>query len=276
MALTGSHLLPLLVVLGSTIAQVCTQRFRGGSMWPEMPGLGPKCVAALNSPVACPEFLVDWSVPGATPSFDHLNVLCTNECLDSLKSAQKHIEESCTADTEVILSEGTTYPAIWVVDRYLYIFSTACLKSFSGQFCHSKSAATTTPTGSPEEVECSSCALGSMSLQLSSPFGFSNASAEAFETLLTRCGVSNYTFDPPRQYALDLPAKTNMKATASPVKQCTALYTIQEGDTCNSIAFAHDVSTVNLINANNLDYTCTLLHFRKSLCIPETCDVYKA
>ena len=122
-------LLSHVALLGSVVGHVSAQHFIGGSMSVEQPGFGPECVAALNSSIACPAFLLDWSAPQATPSFNNLEALCSDECLKSLKDAQAYIEGNCTAESEVMVSDGNTYPATWIIDRSLYTFSTSCLRT---------------------------------------------------------------------------------------------------------------------------------------------------
>ncbi|OQD79193.1 hypothetical protein PENANT_c058G01175 [Penicillium antarcticum] len=51
-------------------------------------------------------------------------------------------------------------------------------------------------------------------------------------------------------------------------------YTTEEGDTCDSIALAHDVSAATMFYINPNILNCSSIWSETTLCLPETCEVY--
>lgn len=65
--------------------------------------------------------------------------------------------------------------------------------------------------------------------------------------------------------------------TPTPPPFCVSnnLYTVQSGDTCDTIALAKSVSSVDLFNANPEIQNCSTLPVGSSLCLPLTCTTYQ-
>lgn len=63
--------------------------------------------------------------------------------------------------------------------------------------------------------------------------------------------------------------------TASAAYSCTSTYTVQEGDTCESVSEDHGVGTFYLLQANNLQAYCAdFPGVGADLCIPDACELY--
>lgn len=105
---------------------------------------------------------------------------------------------------------------------------------------------------------------------LNSPFGFDDEFADAFDTRTSSCSELGYSYTTPAPYAITFVPSPH---PLSPV--CTSPYVVQEGDTCDSIALSEGVPTHAIIRAGSLDPLCAGLQMGASLCLPESCTLYK-
>jgi LysM repeat protein len=125
---------------------------------------------------------------------------------------------------------------------------------------------------------CSDCTLGMLQAELNSPLGYDEDLANDFASATSRCSKTGYPFTSPTPYALNASATTStstgIETSATATATCSDTYTVAAGDTCVSIAIAHNVSTFYLAYDNNLDIYCSGLSFGSTLCLPEICDVY--
>lgn len=62
---------------------------------------------------------------------------------------------------------------------------------------------------------------------------------------------------------------------ATGTSTCGSPYTVQAGDTCDSIATAKKASTYSVIKAANTNADCTGLQVGAKLCLPEPCTLYR-
>jgi hypothetical protein len=145
----------------------------------------------------------------------------------------------------------------------------------SGAFCHSYFRDLANSTNVPDEAKCSDCMLGVTQIELSSPFAYNNASVAEFSSSASACGKPTYTIKEPTPYILPNPTTTT-SATPRPSNDCSEQYNVAAGDTCHSIAQAHNVSTFGLLYWNSLAVGCT--DFPKTgskICLPSPCPIYK-
>lgn len=120
---------------------------------------------------------------------------------------------------------------------------------------------------------CSDCMLGVVQTQLNSPFGFHEDFAQEFASTTSSCGATDYPYTSPAPYA----ANTSATEPASPTNTatCSNPYTVQSGDTCDSIALAMKVPTNAVISAGGLSAGCSNLTPGASLCLPRACNLYR-
>lgn len=149
--------------------------------------------------------------------------------------------------------------------------------SSSGAFCDTNFASWLNQTTLTSAQNCSSCFLSVQSIELSSPLGYDDTLAANFQSLTSSCGASGYAFASPTAYALNGTATNTAPpvSTATSTLTCTASYTVQDGDDCNSVARANNVSTFALLYNNGLNIYC--MDFPAagtSLCLPPQCIVY--
>lgn len=126
-----------------------------------------------------------------------------------------------------------------------------------------------------------------MSLQLEAPIAYRTEWETRFQSLTSSCQATAYEYTTPTSYALGSTTKATSSQTASqsttgtttepnPTVSCASSYVVQNGDTCDTIAAAQNVSNYNLILANNLDLDCTEIpEAGESLCIPQVCPIHR-
>ena len=116
--------------------------------------------------------------------------------------------------------------------------------------------------------------LGIGQIQLNSPFGYDAQLAQDFQSLTSSCGAAGYSFASPIAYALN-PSATAPSATRTSAAVCPSFYTVQSGDSCDTIASAQNVSTYAVISAGGLDPACDNLISGTCLCLPGHCTLYR-
>ncbi|KAF2495511.1 hypothetical protein BU16DRAFT_618299 [Lophium mytilinum] len=198
--------------------------------------------------------------------------LCTATCLDSLHDTLLSIRGSCTNSTDIIVIDQVTYPATYLVDRFLYTYSLACKRdSATGEFCDTLFISWLNQQALTTAQECSDCVLGVSQIQLNSPFGYSDDLAEDFRSDTASCGATNYSFTSPPPYTQNHTATPTL-AIATPT--CSS-YAVQANDTCDSIAVAHNVSTFSVVSLNGLYLDCSDLAVGRDICLASACMLHE-
>lgn len=122
--------------------------------------------------------------------------------------------------------------------------------------------------------------LGVLQLQLGSPVGYTDDLAAEFASATSSCQATGYAYTSPGPYALNssatAPPSTAIATSTTTNEQptCTSVYTVSEGDSCESIAEKSNVSTYGLIVRNGLDVFCSELSSGEHLCLPQTCATH--
>lgn len=164
------------------------------------------------------------------------------------------------------------------MDNFLYTFNVSCrLDRTNGGFCDTQFSAWLNESTLTSAQNCSDCLLGVEAFELGSPFGYDAVLASNFASMTSSCGASGYTFTTPTAYGLNGTSTNTIPATstASATTACSASYTLVDGDDCNTVAKANNVSTFSLLDANNLNIYCANFPATgTSLCLPPECDVY--
>jgi LysM repeat protein len=123
---------------------------------------------------------------------------------------------------------------------------------------------------------CSDCMLGVTQAELSTPFGYNNASVAEFSSSASACGKATYTIAEPTPYVLSTVSPTPSAAPPLRSKDCPDRYQVRTGDTCFSISQANNVSTFGLLYWNSLALGCTNFPVGgKTICLPSPCSIYK-
>ena len=114
----------LCVALGLGAA---AQRFNDGYGFnTNFPGVSDGCKDAMNSTVACDSFLADARENYIQFSSEELDKICAQGCVDSLKEYRSKVEETCSAETDVIVIDEIAYPATYTADELLYHYNITC------------------------------------------------------------------------------------------------------------------------------------------------------
>ncbi|KAF3055159.1 LysM domain-containing protein [Daldinia childiae] len=201
-----------------------------------------------------------------------LITLCGSSCQDDLRGLRTTIKSSCTSSNDVVMPGGIIYPATFLVDRFIYAAELSCLKdSNTGEYCDLVVATWLNQTDQHTTIQnCSECELALQAKQLASPFGFSEEAASEFASTTSSCQASQYMYSIPTQYGLN----ATITAPLRPACADNTSYIIRDGDSCNSIAGANNISTESLISLNGIDLACnTMPAVGTTICLPTTCKI---
>ena len=116
--------------------------------------------------------------------------------------------------------------------------------------------------------------IGVEQIQLNSPFGYNAQLAQDFQSLTASCAATGYSIASPTAYALNTSA-TAPTASSTSTAACSSPYTVQAGDSCDSIASARNVSTYAVLSAGGFNPACNNLVSESSLCLPGQCILYR-
>lgn len=144
----------------------------------------------------------------------------------------------------------------------------------SGQFCDTVFTSWLDKPALTDAELCSDCALGLRQLQLNSSFGYDEDTAERFASATQSCNKTGYTYTTPVTSTKDQAAPTIQRLTAT-APTCPISYTVQEGDTCDSISIAHNASTFAIVRAGGVDASCSNLLTGSTLCLPQPCILHR-
>ncbi|KAK4139970.1 uncharacterized protein C8A04DRAFT_32541 [Dichotomopilus funicola] len=230
------------------------------------PNLSTACLTAVNTTVACPKILA-FSAENNTPRLpvEHLTDLCTTNCLDSLNDAKTAIQSACILPTDVMPAEYGSLPMTFIVDLLIYTYGLNCRRdAITQQYCDVLFLEWLNQPSSKltDDQQCSDCMLGIMQQQLNSPFGYDEAFASAFVSVTSSCSKSGYAFTSPASYVaarIGSPTAASASPTAALDPGCVTIYTIQAGDTCESVAASQNVSTFAVYGPSGLKRACSSL-----------------
>lgn len=230
------------------------------------------CISALTANVSCNGALQSAVLQTSTWSTNALKQMCTDDCKSSLSGYISTVDEECGTDKQYNIS-GTMQTASDVGKKMQWQYNATCLTdSSSGEYCN-----TLFQGGGTPDIKCSSCYLNYLSTVINSKWGQSLFSPSVLTNQVNSCGATGYsvTYTAP---ATSTSASASSTATAS-VQRCdvndnsTTTYTVENGDTCNSISVEKNVSTSALINTNGLGSGCAYLVTGQRICLPDSCKV---
>ncbi|KAK8859536.1 carbohydrate-binding module family 50 [Apiospora arundinis] len=233
-------------------------------------GLESKCEEALYQLLQCADsamVLVHQSDTNGNPSTTAS--MCTASCSISLVDLHKAVVSSCAQTPD--LTPGV--PFLGMVDKLWDNWNQTCFADpKTGSNCNEVIAA----FPDVEEMDdlsnsdvCSYCYVESLALMQASKYS-SNYDNEFFKSqykyVADRCHLSVTNFDAtPSVFNVTYDKPEPTCATAN-------VYMTKAGDTCDSVALAHNASSATLFytNANILD--CSAIREGTSLCLPAPCD----
>ncbi|KAK3937477.1 pectate lyase superfamily protein-domain-containing protein [Diplogelasinospora grovesii] len=238
------------------------------------------CQTALTATIQCDAYTLSWIMPSYHGSLENdtlQDMVCDAGCGQSLADWNNGVTANCQG-----YSWQSGAPLNMFGGYIWYGYNETCDKdASSGQFCNDviDNFTATDGIGSmPTSELCSGCYLGRLQMMQQSSFSVFNV-VPWFQTALTfavdKCALAN--------------VPTSAPSTLIPADNSTVLcvsgnvYTTQGGDTCNSIAEAHSVSSAALFMGNSMTNggvsppllsNCTAIEPGLALCLPLTCETY--
>ncbi|KAK6341135.1 hypothetical protein TWF696_008222 [Orbilia brochopaga] len=235
-------------------------------------GASSACNTALLAEIAsCPDELA--SEPNSQVFEESILVsLCSTACGDSLSAYVKNVQSACGNWVYIDGVTDLAYSAVSLANYYVYGRTLNCLKDSQGSWCaKATSEATSEPTGAA--ALCKECLLKNQQAVLNSEFGYEDSLDADFSAIKSSCSLTGYPIIKPTPVILN-------STTADSVVTPTCLGTtipIPSGANCTDISSKNRISTLNLLQANNLGEGCGDFPTSGSLCLPDIgrCDVYR-
>ncbi|KAL4962768.1 uncharacterized protein BDV14DRAFT_210410 [Aspergillus stella-maris] len=195
-----------------------------------------------------------------------LEAVCVPDCKDSFYKYRSTVENAC--GTTVYDFSGVNQSVQSFLDPLAWAFNVSCLTS-GDEYCYSDI------TNRKNSIEpCSDCFLQYEAAMLGSVYGRQRVDPDSFSSLLSSCSVpgSSYPYSTPTSTS----GSTTSSATSSPIATCTGTaYTVQEGDSCDSILKAHKIATDRFITQNHFDANCSTMNVGDSICLGASCSLYQ-
>ncbi|KAK8043700.1 hypothetical protein PG993_006130 [Apiospora rasikravindrae] len=235
-------------------------------------GLARACEQVLYSTVRCDSYVASLGQKmyhGSVGDKAFTDTVCSQTCSAALTTVRGRIVRVCASTPEIF--EG--YPVLSLVDSVVSGWNETCLKDADGAYCNGFTADKIEAfepvddlADMPRDELCSFCNVEKLRLMQKSPYSaYSSSDAERLSYINQNCGGTEAPTDP-QQPAI------NPNGTV--IETCVTghQYTVQAGDTCNSIAQAKSVSAASLyyINPNLLD--CNEPTPGIELCLPLSCE----
>ncbi|KAK6337280.1 hypothetical protein TWF730_002686 [Orbilia blumenaviensis] len=201
-----------------------------------------------------------------------LTSLCSTACANSLSAYANNVQSACGDWIYIDGATNLAYSAVSLANYYVYGRTLNCLKDSQGGWC-AKSTTETTPAPTGVAAWCKECLLKNQQAILNSEFGYQDSLDADFSAIKSSCSVTGYIITTPTPLIL------NSTAT-HPVVTPTCLGTtipIPSGANCTDISSQNRISTLNLLQANNIGEGCGEFPTSGTLCLPDIgrCDVYR-
>ncbi|EPS35119.1 hypothetical protein H072_11394 [Dactylellina haptotyla CBS 200.50] len=235
-------------------------------------GASSACNTALLAPISsCPDELA--SEPNSRDFEESvLTSLCSTACSNSLTTYVNNVQSACGNWVYIDGVTDLAYSAVSLANYYVYGRTLNCLKDSQGIWC-AKSTSETTPAPTGAAALCKECLLKNQQAILNSEFGYEDSLNADFSDIKSTCSVTGYPIIKPTPVILN-------STTTHPAVTPTCLGTtipIPSGANCTEISSKNRISTLNLLQANNLGEGCGNFPASGSLCLPDIgrCDVYR-
>ncbi|KAL2786993.1 hypothetical protein BJX66DRAFT_341680 [Aspergillus keveii] len=257
------------LVLGASTA--CAQLYLFN---PEHPfQLSPECNSALTAEVDCGLLETGGTMytRDADLTADILDQMCTVQCKASLKTYREAVDSACkdeeydTAKNATVQGSSGVYMPIVLPDYYITNYNQRCLKDINGEYCVLK-------LQEADSVDkCDECTLLTLREKLNNGYFSTDYLLEEFSNRTSSCGVS--TIPPPTPSSVLISSAPVPTATERPCDDGRKV-AIQPGDTCDTFALAHNVSTYRLLIDNGLQSGCENFPSEGSLCVIGSCQTH--
>ncbi|KAJ5937128.1 hypothetical protein N7454_003574 [Penicillium verhagenii] len=257
-----STLGPAAVILGLAVETTAYQLFNATPS-----GIPTTCGDALMANITCDQLYPVSAISNQQYIWNKtLESICVSDCKDSLYDYRTNVESAC--GTTVYDFSGVNQTVQSFLDPLTWAYNVSCLTS-GGEYCYSDITKRNT-TIEP----CSDCFLQYEASMLGSVYGRQRVDPGSFSSLLSSCNVPASSY--PYSTTTSTSTSTTASVTSSAATTCTGTaYTVQDGDTCSSIAAVHDIATDRFITENHLDANCTTLSVGNNVCLGASCDLYQ-
>ncbi|KAL8378737.1 hypothetical protein RB599_008514 [Gaeumannomyces hyphopodioides] len=262
----------------TSLSEVTIAALKGYSLWTlEMldgVSLPTTCKTVMTQPITCHELTQEWGgepmAHGTVLDSTLYNEVCDASCGTSLATYIRRVEGACKGWT----FESGAAPEMMA--KYIqYGYSETCAKDqTTGQYCNSiidKFSIVKTVEEMPKPELCHPCYTDKLRMMQASPYSTYGASSHFQHTLKVMnqvCGLDAPT---------DLPKPPEPPVEKPKICVSEKWVTANPGDTCDTIALAHNVSSASLLDANRdlRLLNCTSLVAETSLCLPLSCAIHK-
>ncbi|KAF4820266.1 LysM domain-containing protein [Colletotrichum siamense] len=249
-------------------------------------GYTDTCVRVLNQALNC-----DLSLTWATEInnfYDETTIdsLCTSDCRASLDSYIEQVKAGCST-SRYDGPDGFSYHAGYTAELVWERFNVLCASNAAGQNCNlalGKLAGVNPENqlrtaSSDPSMMCNECALSVIKTQLEMPLASNVDLASGLSQIASSCKTTVAVTPPPLATPAWISRGTAPAPTSTAAAACAGkIYTIREGDTCQSVSKEQRINTAQLLMANNLITRCGNFPTvaGTSLCVPTalTCDPY--
>lgn len=233
----------------------------------DVDSLTPTCKAALSQTIHCAPFLQTFQHPNSGRYFEdstEADRICAASCGSSLKRWFDNASISCAGQT-LGNSDPTRYGG------YIYAaYNQSCYKDpTTGKYCQEildAYPAVERIDSMPLAEMCSYCHTQKyIMMQASAYSAYDVRSQENLETLHTNCGLKGTT---------EIPSPlVHIPETPAPMCLSDIIYTIKDGDTCDTIALQYSVASATIQAGNaQLINDCSNLIAGREICIPLSCE----
>jgi len=231
-------------------------------------GLAPACETLLYQTINCDSFVrnlgqkVYHGSPGDKAFTD---TVCSATCATALATARRRISGACASTPEIF--QG--YPVLSLIDSVTSGWNETCLKDTDGAYCNTKLEAfedVEELSDMPKDQLCSFCYGEKLRLMQQSPYSaYDSLHAERLSYINENCEGATTPTEP-------LPPVISPNGTVPDSCVTGVRYTVQSGDTCNSIAKAKSISAATLYYINPSLLDCSAPETGLELCLPLTCE----
>ncbi|KAH0386232.1 hypothetical protein KCU92_g2809, partial [Aureobasidium melanogenum] len=232
--------------------------------------LPDNCQSALTQKILCEDTVQEYDQPtwrGSIEDKELYDEVCDASCGDSLRSYFEDVSEAC-AGYNITGAPPTMYGGyMWEAWN-----ETCYIEPQSGRYCNEIIDGFTEVEDvydMPHNELCSYCNTKVYQMRQASQYSAYDAihDPDRIEHINKHCNLHIPTGVPPPLIP--------QKAPEEPFCLSGIYHTIQEGDTCASIAKTYGVASYALLNGNRDRISrCDIMPLGSKLCIPPTCDIY--
>ncbi|KAH7146904.1 hypothetical protein B0J13DRAFT_441742 [Dactylonectria estremocensis] len=240
--------------------------------------LSASCQAALVVDLDCPSQVASFFEREPVP-LASLEEACTSACRTSLADFEASLKTKCGEEDLVEYDPGADPVHVSVVATDIYYhFTRTCIKD-GDRWCNvwafenspdtasgTGSSATSTVTAAVDM--CDNCVIKPFQFLAGTSYSNGFALQADYSTLTLSCSKTGFP--------LATTATGSPSTTSEPALDCSGdEYTVQAGDTCQSISKAKDVATAWMLYDNNLQAFCAGFPAAgDKICIVNQCKTY--